>query len=274
MTATMAIHPTAIIEDGATLGAGVEIGPFCIVGRDVRLGDGVRLISHVVISGATTIGARCVVHPNAVLGGESQIRNHDPKGTRLVIGEDTVIRESVTFSLGSAKSHGVTEIGARGFFMAYCHIGHDCRVGNDVTFANGVQLAGHVDIADGVIIGGLSAVQQFGRIGRGAMLGGISGSNEDIIPFGIAFGDHAQLAGLNIVGLKRRGVPRPNIHAARAAYRAIFQETAGSMEERTLAARDKWGDVPEVREIIEFILAPAKRPICTARARGHDTTEE
>ena len=274
MTVTMAIHPTAIVEDGATLGAGVEIGPFCMVGREARLGDGVRLISHVVVSGATTIGARCVVHPNSVLGGESQIRNHDPKGTRLVIGEDTVIRESATFSLGSAKGHGITEIGARGFFMAYSHIGHDCRVGNDVTFANGVQLGGHVDIADGVIIGGLSAVQQFGRIGRGAMLGGVSGANEDIIPFGIAFGDHAQLAGLNIVGLKRRGVPRANIHAARAAYRAIFLESGGSMETRTRAARDKWGDVPEVREIIEFILAPAKRPICTARLRGHDTTEE
>jgi len=171
MTAKMAIHPTAIVEDGAALGAGVEIGPFCIVGRDVRLGDGVRLISHVVIAGITTIGPRCVIHPNSVLGGESQIRGHDPKGTRLVIGEDTVIRESVTISLGSSKGHGVTEVGARGFFMALSHIGHDCRVGNDVTFANGVQLAGHVDIADGVIIGGLSAVQQFGRIGRGAMLG-------------------------------------------------------------------------------------------------------
>ena len=272
MTAKMAIHPTAIVEDGASLGAGVEIGPFCIVGRDVRLGDGVRLISHVVVSGNTVIGPRCVIHPNAVLGGESQIRSHDPTGTRLVVGEDTVIRESVTISLGSSKGHGVTEVGARGFFMAYSHIGHDCRVGNDVTFANGAQLGGHVDVADGVIMGGLSAVQQFGRIGRGAMVGGISGVNEDIIPFGIAFGDHAQLAGLNIVGLKRRGVPRENIHAARAAFRAIFKETTGSLEDRTLAARDKWGDVPEVREIVEFILAPAKRPI--ARARRHDTAED
>ncbi len=268
----MAIHPTAIVEDGAALGAGVEIGPFCIVGRDVRLGDGVRLLSHVIVSGGTLIGPRCVIHPNAVLGGESQIRGNDAAGTRLIVGEDTVIRESVTISLGSSKGHGVTEVGARGFFMAYSHIGHDCRVGNDVTFANGAQLAGHVDVADGVIMGGLSAVQQFGRIGRGAMVGGMSGVNEDIIPFGITFGDHAQLGGLNIVGLKRRGVPRANIHAARAAFRAIFVETAGSLEERTLAARDKWGDVPEVREIVEFILAPAKRPI--ARARRHVAAED
>jgi UDP-N-acetylglucosamine acyltransferase len=275
MTAKMAIHPTAVVEDGATLGAGVEIGPFCIVGRDVRLGDGVRLISHAVVSGSTVIGPRCVVHPGAVLGGESQIHGNDATGTRLVIGEDNVIRECVTFSLGSAKSHGVTEIGSRGFFMAYSHIGHDCRVGNDVTFANGVQLAGHVDIGDDVIMGGLAAVQQFGRIGRGAMLGGISGCNQDIIPYGIAFGTHAQLTGLNLVGLKRRGVPRANIHALRAAFRAIFHETEGSIAERARKARERWGDVAEVQEIVEFILAPAKRPICTARLRGqHEAAEE
>ncbi len=273
-TAAMAIHPTAVVEDGALLGAGVEIGPFCTVARLARLGEGVRLVSHVVINGQTEIGARTVVHPGSVLGGESQIRGNDPAGTRLVIGEDNVIRECVTFSLGSAKGHGVTEIGARGFFMAYSHVGHDCRVGDDVTFANGVQLGGHVDIADGVNIGGLSAVQQFGRIGRGAMLGGIAGCNEDIIPFGIAFGAHAKLAGLNIVGLKRRGIPRANIHALRAAYRAIFLESTGKFEERVASARRQWADVHEVREVVDFIQAPAKRPICRARVRGQDAAEE
>ena len=274
MTTKMAIHPTAIVEDGAALGAGVEIGPFCIVGRDVRLGDGVRLISHAVVAGSTVIGPRCVIHPNAVLGGESQIRDHDPAGTRLVVGEDTVIRESVTFSLGSAKSHGVTEVGARGFFMAYSHIGHDCRVGDDVTFANGAQLAGHVDIGDGVILGGLAAVQQFGRSGRGAMLGGISGCNLDIIPYGIAFGTHSKLTGLNLVGLKRRGLPRASIHALRAAFRAIFYETEGSIADRARKAREAWPDVAEVQEIVDFILAPAKRPICPARMRGSEAAEE
>ncbi|MBU6298551.1 MAG: acyl-ACP--UDP-N-acetylglucosamine O-acyltransferase [Alphaproteobacteria bacterium] len=270
----MAIHPTAIVEDGALLGAGVEIGPFCVVGPEVRLGDGVRLLSHVVIGGRTEIGARTLVHAGAVLGGESQIRGNDAEGTRLVVGEDNVIREYVTFSLGSAKGHGVTVIGARGFFMAYSHVGHDCRVGNDVTFANGVQLGGHVDIADGVNIGGLSAVQQFGRIGRGAMLGGVAGCNEDIIPFGIAFGSHTRLAGLNIVGLKRRGVPRGNIHALRATYRLIFLETAGKFEDRVARARDNWPDVAEVREVVDFIRAPAKRPICRARLRGRDAADE
>jgi UDP-N-acetylglucosamine acyltransferase len=270
----MAVHPTAIVEDGAQLGADVEIGPYCIVGRDARLHDGVRLLSHVVISGHTEIGANCVVHPHVVLGGESQIRGNDPTGTRLVVGPETLLRESVTISLGSRKGHGVTQVGARCYLMAYSHIGHDCDVGNDVTMANGAQLGGHVEIGDGVVLGGLAAVQQFGRIGRGAMLGGLSGGSEDIIPYGIAFGLHSQLAGLNIVGLKRRGVPRSSIHALRAAYRAIFLGETGSLAERATRAREEWGDVAEVREVVEFILAPAKRPICTARPSAPETAEE
>jgi UDP-N-acetylglucosamine acyltransferase len=270
----MAVHPTAIVEDGAVLGAGVEIGPYCIVGREARLADGVRLISHVTISGQTEIGARCAIYPHAALGGESQIRGNDSGGTRLAIGEDCVIRECVTFNLGSKKGHNLTKIGARGFFMAYSHIGHDCSVGNDVTFANGAQVAGHVDIGDGVVLGGLCAVQQFGRIGRGAMLGGISGANLDIIPFGIAIGAHSKLAGLNIVGLKRRGVSRPAIHAMRAAYRAIFLSDEGKMAERVARARAEWGGIAEVCEILDFIEAPARRKICPARRRASEADEE
>ena len=264
----MAIHPKAIVEDGAVLGADVEIGPNCIVGREVRLGDGVRLMANVMVMGKTEIGARTVVHPYAVLGGEAQIHGNDATGTRLVIGEDNVIREYVTFNLGSKKGHGVTEIGSRGYFMAYSHVGHDSRIGNEVTFANSVQIAGHVDVGNNVVMGGLACVQQFGRIGRGAMLGGMSGANEDIIPFGIAYGSHAHHAGLNIVGLKRRAVPRPSIHALRHTYHTIFLETEGTLAERVAKARDQWGEVPEVREVIEFILAPAKRPVAAARSRG------
>ncbi len=267
----MAVHPTAIIEDGAVLGADVEVGPYCIVGREARLGDGVRLLSHVVIGGATEIGARTVVHPHAVLGGESQIRGNEAAGTRLVVGEDCVIREHVTFSLGSKKGHTVNKIGARGYFMAYSHVGHDCDIGSDCTLANGVQIAGHVTLGDGVIIGGLAAVQQFGRVGRGAMLGGLSGAHLDIIPFGIAQGSpHAEHCGLNIVGLKRSGIPRPSIHAMRATYRAIFLQDGGSMSERVAAARAQWGDITEVCEILDFIEAPAKRKISPARRHGAD----
>jgi len=270
----MAVHPTAIVEDGAALGDGVDIGPYCIVGKDVRLGDGVRLLSHVVIGGATEIGARTVVHPHAVLGGESQIRGNDAEGTGLTIGEDCVIRECVSFSLGSKKGHNVTTVGARGFFMAYSHIGHDCVVGDDCTFANGAQLGGHVMVGDSVMLGGLCTVQQFGRIGRGAMLGGMSGANLDVIPFGMATGTHAHHAGLNIVGLKRRGVSRPSIHALRHTYQAVLVSTEGTLPERVAFARSQWGSVPEVAELLDFIAAPAKRKLSPVRRRGPDTDDE
>jgi UDP-N-acetylglucosamine acyltransferase len=261
----MTIHPTAIVEDGALLGADVEIGPFCIIGPHAVLGDGVRVIAHATVNGHTSIGARSVVYSGAVLGGAAQIRGDFAPGARLTIGEDCMIREHVTMSVGSARDKGVTSVGARGYFMAYSHVGHDCHVGDDVTFANGAQLGGHVTIGDGVIMGGLSAVQQFGRVGRGAMIGGVTGINTDVIPYGIATGDHALLGGLNLIGLKRRGVARASIHALRGAFRAIFLEREDSLAARAQAAKDKWPGVAEVAEVADFILTPAKRPICLAR---------
>lgn len=266
----MAVHPTAIVEDGAVLGAGVEIGPYCVVGAATKLGEGVRLLSHVVIGGDVAVGARTVVHPQAVLGGEGQIHHNDPTGTGLVIGADCVIREAVTLNCGSAKGHRFTRIGERCYFMAYSHVGHDCVVGNDCTFANATQLAGHVTIGDNVITGGLSCVQQFGRIGRGAMLGGMSGANMDVIPFGMAIGAHAHHAGLNLIGLKRRGVPRASIHALRHVYHDVIESEEGTLAERVGKARELWGMVPEVAEVLDFIAAPAKRKICPARRHGQD----
>jgi UDP-N-acetylglucosamine acyltransferase len=269
----MKIHPSAVVEDGAQLGADVEIGPFCAVGGKVQLGDGVRLISHVAVMGETSIGARTTVHPGAVLGDEAQIHGNDATGTRLEIGEDNVIREGVTLHLGSRKGHGVTVIGSHNFFMAFTHVGHDCVVGDHVTFANGAVLGGHVAIGDNVVLGGIAAVQQFGRIGRGAMLGGVSGCAEDIIPYGIAHGSHCKLAGLNIVGLKRRGVPRENIHALRHMYQTVFLSDAGKFDDRVALAKAQYGAVPEVAEVIAFIEAPAKRPICRAYLRGAEAAE-
>ncbi len=269
----MPIHPTAIVEDGAALGAGVEIGPFCLVERNAALGEGVRLLSHVVVHGGAEIGARTVVHAQAVLGGNPQIRGSDNAGTKLTVGADCVIREGVSLNRGSIKGGGLTSVGARCYLMAYSHVGHDSHIGNDVTFANSVAIAGHVEVGEGVIAGGLSAVQQFGRIGRYAFIGGMTGMNEDLIPYGIAFGDHAQLAGLNLVGLKRRGVARANIHALRAAYRVIFQSDEGSLADRARRARDTWPDAAEVQEVANFILADAKRPVCTARARERAESE-
>jgi UDP-N-acetylglucosamine acyltransferase len=264
----MTIHPTALVEDGAQLGAGVEIGPFCMVGARASLDDGVRLLSHVVVKGVTHIGARTMVHAGAVLGGEGQIRGNDFSEGRLEIGPDCVLRELVTMNCGSRKDKGVTLVGRRGYFMAASHVGHDCVVGDDVTFANSVALGGHCQIGDGVIFGGLSAVQQFCRVGNGAMVGGLTGVNRDVIPYAMAFGDHAELAGLNLIGLKRRGLSRDTINAMRGAFRLIFYGGDGDLKSRALEAKTDWRGVAEVGEIADFILAPSKQKLCTARRRG------
>jgi UDP-N-acetylglucosamine acyltransferase len=262
------IHPTALVEDGAVLGAGVEIGPFCHVGARVTLDEGVRLVSHVTINGITSIGARTVVYPQAALGGEGQIRGNDFPDGKLIIGADCSLREMVSMNVGSRKGGGITSVGARGYFMANSHVGHDCHVGDDVTFANSVALGGHSQIGDRVIFGGLSAVQQFCRVGAGAMVGGLTGVNRDVIPFAMAFGDHAELAGLNLIGLKRRGLSRDAINAMRGTFRSIFYGKDGSIQTRAIAARAEWPDVAEVGEIVDFILADAKQPLCLARRRG------
>jgi UDP-N-acetylglucosamine acyltransferase len=264
----MAIHPTALVETGAVLGAGVEIGPFCHVGAKVRMGEGVRVASHVSIGGHTSIGARTVIYPGAVLGGDGQIRGNDFTEGRLEIGEDCVLREMVSMNVGSRKGGGLTRVGAKGYFMIGSHVGHDCRVGDGVTFANSVALGGHVEIGDGVIFGGLSAVQQFCRVGKGAMVGGITGVNRDVIPYAMAFGDHAELAGLNLIGLKRRGLSRDTINAMRGTFRLVFYGRDGSVESRAREARARWPEVKEVDEIADFILADAKQPLCLARRRG------
>ncbi|MGN6149122.1 MAG: acyl-ACP--UDP-N-acetylglucosamine O-acyltransferase [Rhizomicrobium sp.] len=272
----MAVHPTAIVEDGAKLGAGVEIGPFCLVGRDVTLGDGVRLASHVVVSGKTSIGANTAIYPHAVIGGEAQIYNNNAPDARLEIGSGNVLREGVTISLGSAKGHNLTKIGNNNFLMAGSHIGHDCVVGNNVILANGVMIGGHFEIGDGVIMGGLAAAQQFGRVGRYAFISGLSGISTDVIPYGMAIGLHVRHGGLNIIGLRRRNIPRANIHALRAAYRAIFLEGKGSIQANTreIEASGKWRGIPEVEEVIAFILADAKRPIAPARRKREDESED
>jgi UDP-N-acetylglucosamine acyltransferase len=266
----VAVHPTAIVEDGATLGPGVEIGPFCLVERHCVLGEGVRLLSHVAVKGRTEIGARSVVHPQAVLGGEGQIRNNDFPQGRLVIGADCTIREAVTMNCGSRGGGGVTSVGANGFFMAYSHVSHDCHVEDDVTFANSSALGGHCHVGQGAIFGGLTAVQQHGRVGKGAMIGGVTGVNRDVIPYGMGFGDHVELAGLNLIGLKRRGLSRDTIHAVRGAHRLIFLSEGGSLEDRARRAKETWPGIVQVAEIADFILAPRKQAIALARRRGAD----
>jgi len=266
----MSVHPTAVVEDGAVLAAGVEIGPFCHVGSRVQLEDGVRLRSHVSVTGITRLGASCDLYPGVVLGGDGQICDNKFTEGRLEIGAGCVLREMVSMNVGSAKGGGITRVGAKGYFMANSHVGHDCQVGEGVTFANSVALGGHVEIGDGVIFGGLAAVQQFCRVGKGAMVGGLTGVNRDVIPYAMAFGDHVELAGLNLIGLKRRGLSRDTINAMRATFRSIFYGSGGGMADRARAAKEKFPGIVEVAEITDFILADAKQELCLARRRGDD----
>src|SRR5882757_4340243 len=267
----MTVHPSSVVEDGAVIGTGVEIGPFCHVGPRAVLEDGVRLRSHVSVTGVTRVGAGCDLYPGVVLGGDGQIRNNDFTEGRLEIGAACVLREMVSMNVGSRKGGGLTKVGPRGYFMANSHVGHDCRVGEGVTFANSVVLGGHVEIGDGVIFGGLAAVQQFCRVGKGAMIGGLTGVNRDVIPYAMAFGDHVELAGLNLVGLKRRGLSRDTINALRAAFRLVFYGEEGRLADRARAAKEKYAGMAEVGEMVDFILADSKQELCLTRRRGGDS---
>ncbi len=262
----MAIDPTARVTDGARIGEGVEVGPYCIVGPQVELGRGVRLIAHVNVGGVTTIGEDTVVYPFASLGTPPQSVHYRGGATRLVIGAHCELREGVTVNTGTEDGGGVTRVGERCFFMVGCHIGHDCEVGDAVTFANNVVLGGHVSVGAYTFLGGHAAVHQFVRIGEGAMMAGLSGAAADIIPFGFALGQIADLVGLNIVGLRRRGAARAEMHRLRRAYRTLFLGDGVFADRIDVAARD-FADDPLVEKIIAFIRAGGKRPLMRPRAR-------
>jgi UDP-N-acetylglucosamine acyltransferase len=255
------IHPTAIIDPAARLGAGVHIGPYCVVGGEVELGDGVQLFSHVVVTGRTRIGTGTVVYPFASIGHRPQDLKYRGEPSTLEIGAGTTIREHVTMNPGTEGGGMVTRVGDRCLIMATCHIAHDCQVGNHVIMANNATLGGHVVIEDYAIIGGMSAVHQFVRIGRNAMIGGMSGVEHDVIPYGTVMGDRARLSGLNLVGAKRHNMPREDIHALRAAYRTLFADGA-TLEERLDQIEAEYGGIAPVQAIIAFVRADSSRPIC------------
>lgn len=260
------IHPTAVVEPGAELGVGVHVGPFCHLSSECRIGDGARLVGHVTILGATTLGAGCQVYPNVVLGGPPQNFRHKGGRTTLEIGRNCTIREGATMHLGTDTSRGYTKVGDNGLFMAYSHIAHDCQVGDNVTMANYAGLGGHVEIGDSVIISGYAAVHQFVRIGHHAFLGGYAAVVGDVIPFGMAVGDRAKLRGLNIVGMKRAGMPRHDLTILRRAYRVLFDADRPFAENIALVKRD-FGNVPSVAEILKFIEGRERRQF-TVPARG------
>ena len=250
----MGTHPTAMIEAGAKLGAGVKIGPYCVVGSEVVLGDGVELTSHVVVAGRTMIGARTRIFPFASIGHQPQDLKYKGEPSTLTIGAECIIREGVTINPGTEGGGMETTVGDRCAFLANSHVGHDCHVGNNVVFSNNVMLAGHCIVGDFAILGGGAAVIQYARIGAHAFLGGMSGLENDLIPYGMALGNRAHLSGLNIVGLQRRGFSRTDIHDLRRAYRLLFADEGTLMSAWTTWRRSSPSH-PIVQEILEFIRA-------------------
>jgi len=264
-----AIDSTARVAGTAAIGRDVTIGPYCVVGPDVKLGDGCRLIAHVHVAGRTSIGARTVVHPFASLGSPPQSVKYRGGATRLVVGADCDIRENVTISIGTEDDRGVTEVGDRCFLMVGSHVAHDCVIGNDVVFANNAVVGGHVSVGDYAVLGGNAAVRQRVRIGEGAMIVGLAGIRADVIPFGCAQGPSANLVGVNVVGLRRRGVARPDIRRLRQAYHALFFG-AGVFRERVERVAGEFADHRLVARVVAFIRAGGARPLTMAIDRHGD----
>lgn len=249
------IHPSAVIEPGAQIGAGVRIGPFCVVGPKVRLADGVELKSHVVVTGDTSVGEGTVIFPFASIGEVPQDLKFKGEDVRLQIGARNRIREYVTMNPGTAGGGSVTTVGDDGLFMASSHVGHDCRIGDRVILANSVAIAGHCVLEDDVIVGGLSGVHQWVRIGRGAMIGAVTMVTADVIPYGLVQGPRGHLDGLNLIGLKRRGATRSDIAALRSLLgdlgRGSFRDTARTRAETQVTGME--------RDVLDFILGPSDR---------------
>ncbi len=262
-----AIHPTAIVERGAEIGAGVEIGPYAVIGSEVVLHDRVKIAAHVVIAGKTEIGSESQIFPFASLGQAPQDRKYRGEDSRLIIGSGNVIREYVTMNPGTEQGGYITRIGNNGLFLTGAHVAHDCQIGNNVLLVNNATLGGHCVVEEFASVGGLSAVHQFVRIGAYSFIGGMSGVENDVIPFGIVLGNRAHLAGLNIVGMKRHNFDREQIHNLRKAYRMLFA-TEGTLVERLEDVEKMFSDDPHVQRIVNFVKADSSRSLCVPRDNG------
>ena len=261
-----AIDPTSRVAVGARIAEDVEIGPYCLIGPQVELERGVRLLGHVNVTGATTIGEDTIVYPFSSLGTPPQSVHYRGGPTRLVIGARCELRESVTMNTGTEAGGGITRVGERCMFMVGSHVGHDCEVGDDVTFANNVVLGGHVSVGNNTFLGGHVAIHQFVRVGEGVMMAGMSAARDDIIPFGFALGQTGALVGLNIVGLRRRGATKDEMHRLRRAYRSLFF-VEGRIADRVDALAREFPNDPLVGKIIAFIQAGGKRPLMRPLAK-------
>ncbi len=257
----MTIHPSAIVEPGAQINPSATIGPFCTVGPEVSLGPNVELKSHVVVTGRTSIGEGTVIFPFSVIGEIPQDLKFKGEASRLEIGARNRIREHVTMNTGTEGGGGVTKIGDDGLFMAGCHVAHDAIIGNRVIVVNSVALGGHCILEDDVIVGGLSGVHQFVRIGQGAIIGALTMVARDVIPHGLVQGARGELDGLNLVGLKRRGVAREDITALRAAFQMMAQGE-GTFHERVDRMQQEF-DSDYVNQIVDFVTAQSDRSFLT-----------
>jgi UDP-N-acetylglucosamine acyltransferase len=267
----MAIHPTAIVHKGAEIDATAEIGPYCVIGAKAKIGPQSRLTSHVVVDNDTTIGARNLISPFVVLGGAPKDLKFKGEPSRLVIGDDNVLRESFTASIGTAAGHMETVIGNHCLFMAYSHIAHDCRVGSNVILANSAALAGHVELGDNVILSGISGVQQFCRVGQRVFVAGGAMVGRDVPPFCIVKGDRAFVGGINIIGLRRAGWTRDEIRAVRTAFLHVFLSGLPRDVGLVKAETELAGQFPGVAEFCRFIRA-SKRGVVSGR-RGTATMQ-
>lgn len=257
------IHPAAVIEPGAVIGEGCQIGPFALIGPEVVLGARVIVKSHGIVTGWTTVGDETVVFPFAVVGEIPQDLKFSGERTRLEVGARCRIREGATLNTGTAGGGGVTRVGDDCLLMTGAHVGHDAQLGNRVILANQAAIAGHCVLGDDVIVGGLSGIHQFVRIGRGAIIGAVTMVTNDVVPHGLVQGPRGELDGLNLVGLKRRGVERSDITALRAAYQMLAQGEGTFLDRARRLAEET--DSAHVREMTDFILAASDRSFLTPK---------
>ena len=256
----MRIHPTAIISPEATVGENVEIGPYSVIGPDVQIGKGTVVGPHAVIEGPTKIGSNCHIFQFAAIGAPPQDLKFKGEKCPVIIGDNNTIREFVTIHRATSSDIGMTFIGDNNLLMAYCHVAHNCKLGNNIVMANAANLAGHIHVEDYAIIGGLSGVHQFTRIGCHAMISGTSAVNQDVPPYVIVAGNHARLYGLNIIGLKRRGFSDKTVENLKKAYRIVFRSSL-LLSEAAKKIRSEIKDSPEVDHFIEFI-EKSERGVC------------
>ena len=255
------IHKTAIINSKAKISSNVEIGPYVVIGPDVEIDDGVKIQSHVTITGATKIGKNNIFYPMSSIGSDPQDLKYKGEKTSLTIGEKNTIREHVTINTGTIQGGGITKVGNNNLIMIGAHIAHDCIVGNNIVMANNSAIAGHAVIEDFVIIGAKCGIQQFVRIGKLAMIGGMTGVSRDVIPYGVSTGNRNFLKGINIIGLRRIKTENKDIITLTEAYKEIFKTE--SLNNNLSELNNKYKDNYLVDEVIQFINKDKKRPICT-----------